>query len=197
MYMDYKVKQLPPRAGGSPIYQLLGQDGAELLRAEQSTGSHPDQRRQLRLVRPDDRLAATMDLSQTTATDDEKGEGDCDYAIIHDYAVYAILGVRKRPASDEQHGGATYFTLEVEGGTWLILPNPESEGCYALYDEFPVGLHTYDTLTDVDLPPAFGSICRANNSRSFEIDLSQNRLQHTSFIALALAFLIDQSSGTD
>lgn len=160
------------------------------MRAEQSAGAEPDQRRQLRLVRPNDRIAATMDLSQVTA-EKKNGGNDADYAIIHDYAVYAIFGVRRRSVPDEQAGHTTYFTLEVEGGTWLILPHPESANCYAIYDEVPVGLHTYDTLTDVDLPEPFGSICRVSDDHTFEVDLSRYRLQHTSLIALALAFLID------
>ncbi|MFW6042115.1 MAG: hypothetical protein ACOC9C_00370 [Chloroflexota bacterium] len=188
--MDYLVKRLPPKAAGSPIYQLLEPGGAELMRAEQSTSAEPGQRRQLRLVRPDDRIVATMDLSQGT-TENANGESDADYAIIHDYAVYAIFGVRRRSCLDEPSEKVTYFTLEVEGDTWLVLPHPESANCYAIYDEVPVGLNTYDSLTDVDLPAPSGSICRVSNDHTFEVDLSRYRLQHTKLIALGLVFLID------
>jgi hypothetical protein len=94
----------------------------------------PRQRRQVRLARPDGRLLATIELPLA-----DSSAGTTDYAIIHDYAVYAILSVHSR-ATEDGAPAVPYFTLEVEGERWMALPEAQLEGCYALYDEVPRGL---------------------------------------------------------
>lgn len=192
--MDYAVRRQMSGQSEASTYELLDADGNVLLVADQTQGALPDERRQLRLAGPGGRLLATIDLPQASA----EGEGDVqeiDYALIHDFAVYAILSQRRRPGDNHTPNG-TYFILEVEGETWLVLPDPEADGCYALFDEVPAGLHTYDALSDLDLPSAIGHICHSDNGHEHDwrADIAPNRLQETGLLVLALAFLIDRTS---
>jgi hypothetical protein len=180
--------------GEAGAYELLDASGNVLLVADQTEGALPDERRQLRLTGPGGRLVATIDLPQPSA----EGQSDVqeiDYALIHNFAVYAILSQRRRPGNNHSADG-TYFILEVEGETWLALPDPDANGCYALFDEVPVGLHTYEAVSDLDLPSAVGHICYSNNGHEHDwrADIAPNRLQETGLLVLALAFLIDRTS---
>jgi hypothetical protein len=47
-------------------------------------------------------------------------------------------------------------------------------------------------LTELDLPPSIGRICRDAGDYAFGVNLAPTRLQQTGLIILALAFLIDQ-----
>lgn len=192
--MDYAIRRLNSDAGSPPRYELMGSDGASLLLTDKAESSKSDAQQQVRLVRPDGRLEATMNLSEVAAAPEE--EGGVDYAIVHDFAVYAIVGVRQRPAADKEGERGIYFILEVEGEKWLALPDPERMGCYSLYDEVPPGLHTYDTLTELDLPPSVGHICTNGNDHAFLVELSPQRLEHTGLLVLALALLIDRPDKT-
>lgn len=191
--MDFTVDRTASEADGTSVFILRDSQGTALLRAEQAQGPPPEHRRQIRLSRPSGRVVATIDLPQLeTAT--TPAEKRTDYAIIHDFAVYAIISVCRRSDADE--GGPTedYFLLEIEGETWLALPDQEGVGCYALYDEVPAGLHTYETLTELDLPDSIGRLCRqAEQPAAVNITLSPLRLKHIDLVLLALGLLIDRS----
>ncbi|HZD10314.1 MAG TPA: hypothetical protein VE553_03150 [Candidatus Binatia bacterium] len=190
--MDFTVQRTAPEAAEPPTYILRDAHGSALLQADQSHGPPPESRRQIRLARTNGKLVATIDLPQSsTASADQ--EQRVDYAIIHDYAVYAIISVHRRPAADGSGGAGAYYVLEVEGETWLVLPHAEEDACYAFYDEVPAGLHTYDTLTELDLPPNIGRICRNGDDSALFINLEPLRLEHTDLVVLALALLLDQS----
>ena len=191
--MDFLIERTASEADDYPVYTLLDAQGASLLRAERGQGALPEERRQMRLTRPGGRLVATIDLSQveSPAMAEEKRT---DYAIIHEFAVYAIVSVCRRPDADDNGASGVYFVLEVEGETWLALPHPEEAGCFALYDEVPAGLHTYDTLTELDLPASIGRICQQNEGSRLTIRLAPRRLKRTDMVLLALGYLIDQSA---
>lgn len=191
--MEYIVRRTMPEAGEFPTYTLLDTNGATLLHADQSQGPPPESRRQIRLMRSGGRLLATIDVPPVTVDDEEQQQ---DYAVIHEFAVYAIVSVHYRPNADGNGGPERYFLLEVEGETWLLLPHPEQEACYALYDEAPVGLDTYDTLTELDLPRHIGKFCRGEegDDQALTVQLDTVRLVHTSLVVLALALLMDQTS---
>lgn len=195
--MDYAVKRQTSGRGEPVSYELRGAEGDLLLVADQTEGALPDERRQLRLTGPGGRLIATIDLSQPV-TDEDGDVQEVDYALIHDFAVYAILSQRRRPGSDNPPANGTYFILEVEGERWLVLPDPESESCYALFDEVPAGLNTYEALIDLDLPTAVGHICHSNNGYEddWRAEIAPNRLQETGLLVLALTFLIDRASNS-
>ncbi|MDT8307059.1 MAG: hypothetical protein RRC07_14100 [Anaerolineae bacterium] len=185
--MDLTVKRLQAGAGSAPNYHLLDAQGNVLLVADQSIAANLDERRQVRLARPDGRLLATIDLPLASSKTES-----ADYAIIHDYAVYAILSVHP-PEGEERQPAGPYFTLEVEGERWAALPDPTLAHCYALYDEVPRGLTPYGSLADLDLPPAIGRICRLDADVAFTATLDVARLQQPDLIILALAYLIDRA----
>lgn len=191
--MEYNVRRATSDTGEFPTYTLLDVNGATLLHADRSQGPPPDSRRQIRLTRPDGRVLATIDIPPATVDEEAK---QLDYAIIHEYAVYAIVSVYYRTNSDGNGGAEQYFVMEVEGETWLLLPHPEEDACYALYDEAPASLNTYETLTELDLPRHIGRFCRNGDDMALTIRLDTGRLTHTNLIVLALALLIDQSAPT-
>lgn len=202
--MDYAVKRLNPGQKESPSYHLLDPQGAAFMVADQNVASRPDERRQVRLSRPDGRLLATIDLPEAGALSDDN---EADYAIVHDYAVYAIISIHRRPASEEAGKDAEkntgknakenghYLTLEVEGEKWLVLQHPELAHCFAIYDEIPAGLHTYETITELDLPPSIGRICHTEDEYAFTANLDPYRLQQTGLVVLSLVYLLDQITG--
>lgn len=206
--MDYAVKRLDPGQEERPNYHLLDPHGTVLLVADQGAAPRPDDRRQVHLARPDGRLLATIDLPEAGTL---SAENEADYAIVHDYAVYAILSVHRRPAGEETgkeavKGAAAgtanatgenghYLTLEVEGEKWLVLHHPELAHCFAIYDEIPAGLHTYDTITELDLPPSIGRICHTEDEYAFTVNLDPYRLQQTGLVVLSLAYLLDRVTG--
>lgn len=191
--MEYIVQRTQSEVGDFPTYTLLDTNGATLLHAEQSQGPAPESRRQIQLLRPGGRLLATIDLPPVAVNEEEQR---LDYAIIHEYAVYAIVSVHHRHDLDDNGEKEAYFVLEVEGETWILIPHPEQEACYALYDEAPAGLHTYDTVTELDLPRHIGRFCREGSDQVLTIQLDTVRLAHTNLVVLALALLVDQSGTT-
>ncbi len=190
--MDYTIRQATSEADELPTFLLQDHEATTLLIADHAQGPPPDSRRQVRMVRPSGRLVATIDLPNLAATPGEQ-DRRVDYAIIHEYAVYAIISVRRRPAEEGDSGSQDYYLLEVEGETWLVLPHPERRECYAIYDEIPPGLHLYDALTRLDLPPAIGEACQHEEESSLHVALAPRRLAHTDLVVLALAYLIERS----
>lgn len=187
--MDFTVVCTVETEDGSPVYSLLDAQGSTLLKAEQVSGLTPEDRQQIRLARPGGRLIATIDLPQVDVPGTENDERT-DYAVIHDFAVYAIVSACRRP--DVEAGPDAYYVLEVEGEAWAVLPDVEDATCFALFNEMPAGLDTYDTLTELDLPPCIGRLCRADDER-LAITLSPQGLKHTDLVLLALGLLIDRA----
>jgi hypothetical protein len=183
--MDYTVRRLSSGAGQPSNYHLLNRQDTVLIVADQSVAPDAEARRQVRLARPDGRLLATIELPLV-----DSSAGTTDYAIIHDYAVYAILSVHSR-ATEDGAPAVPYFTLEVEGERWMALPEAQLEGCYALYDEVPRGLSSV-ALADLDLPPAIGRLCAGAGDYAYTVSLDEERLQQPELIVLALAYLIDR-----
>ena len=194
--MDFTVLRTTHEPDEHLTYVLNDASGSSLLLADQMQSPPPDSRRQVRFARPSGRLVATIDLPQQARSTLEESRR-VDYAIIHEYAVYAIMSVRRRLPSDSAAQSSLYYTLEVEGETWLILPHPEEEACYTFYDEVPAGLQTYDTLTELDLPPGIGRICKGEDEVILSATLEPRRLMHTYLVILGLALLIDRAFGID
>jgi hypothetical protein len=185
--MDFAVRRLSSGAGNAPNYHLLDAQDNVLIVADQSVMPDAEQRRQVRLARPDGRLLATIDLPLADSSAET-----ADYAIIHDYAVYAILSVHPRVTEDGSPS-APYFTLEVEGERWMALPDPTMDHCYAVYDEVPRGLFPYGVLADLDLPAAIGRLCALDGDHAYTASLDPDRLQQPALVILALAYLIDRT----
>jgi hypothetical protein len=184
--MDYAVRRLSSGADQPPNYHLLDRQDTVLIVADQNVAPDAEARRQVRLARPDGGLLATIELPLA-----DTSAGTNDYAIIHDYAVYAILSVHHR-AIEDGSPAAPYFTLEVEGERWMALPDPQLDGCYALYDEVPRGLSPYGALADLDLPPSIGRLCSVEGDYAYTITFDEERLQQPGVVVLALAYLVDR-----
>lgn len=189
--MDFVVRRLTPSADSAPNYHLLDPDGKVLIVADQSVAADLDARRQVRLARADGRLLATIELP--LVENDGVTADTADYAIIHEYAVYAILSVHQRKSADDGGQPQTYFTLEVEGERWMVLPDPEIAGCYAIYDEVPKGLFGYETHAGIDLPPSIGRLCAGDEDWAYSASIDPDRLRETGLIVLALAYLVDNA----
>lgn len=189
--MDFAVRRLTPGTDSVPNYHLLDPDGNVLIVADQSAAADLDERRQVRLARPDGRLLATIELP--LIENSNGAEGAADYAIIHEYAVYAIFSVHRRPPAENGNQLATYFTLEVEGERWMVLPDPAMDHCYAIYDQVPKGLFGYETHGDLDLPPSIGHLCAVEDEWAYTVSLDPERLRETGLLVLALAYLVDST----
>ncbi len=189
--MDFAVRRLTPSADSAPNYHLLDPDGNVLIVADQSVAADLDARHQVRLARPDGRLLATIELP---LVENNGGAAEtADYAIIHEYAVYAILTVHRRKVRNGGGPPGPTFTLEVEGERWMVLPEADRAGCYAIYDEVPKGLFGYETHAHVDLPPSIGRLCAEEEELAYTAALDPERLRETGLIVLALAYLVDSA----
>lgn len=194
--MDFVVRCITPQSARDPVYHLLDGEGSLLLVASVTAKKKPDDIQQLRLARPDGKIQATIELAPSaTASNDERSGAD--YALVHDFAVYAILSEHHRAATGEASEVSIYFTVEVEGEHWLALAHPELPACFVIYDEIPAGLKTYNKLTELDLPPAIGRLCTRSDDTCFDVELEPRRLQQTGLLVLALSFLIDRACGPD
>ena len=106
--MHYRVKKLTAageqRASG---YNLLSEQGNLLLAADlgQPTEAEGDLH-QMRFTRPDGTVLATMKFPADREASAAAWEG-IDFAVIQDYAVYAIFTPR------QQEDGTSVLTLEM------------------------------------------------------------------------------------
>lgn len=183
--MNYTIKRLTTDKAALASYHLFSESGNLLLVADAVTRSD-NQPPQVRFARPDGTLLATMNLPARDAEDRP------DYAIIQDFAVYAIITMRQRPGAAPDTAFHTFFTLEAEGGNWLVLPRQEPAGSFSIHGQMPEGLHTYKNLVESDLPEPIGHIYRAGEgARDFVIELTTRRWRQTSLVVLALVYLLD------
>jgi hypothetical protein len=157
--------------------------------ADQAFEPAADDLPHVRITRPNGQLLATIKLPEEPAGNGNRRD---EYAVIQDYAVYAIISIRARPQSAQKEGPTHYVLVEVEGEKWLVLREADESGCFSIYEGVPAGLSTYNTLTELDLPPRVGHICPGDDQFAYIVDLEPYRLQRTPLTVLALTFVIDQ-----
>ena len=185
--MDYAVKRLHLGGENLPNYHLLDAEERLVLVADQIVAPELESRQQVRLGEADGRPVATIDLPR----EEPEGAEETEYPIIQDYAVYAII-TPHRPGPGLRADDGLYLTVEVEGETWLVLPQREQPGCYSVYDETPSGVHTIPDVADLPLPEPVGRICYTGDRFAYLIDLPPERLDNTKVLVLALVFLLDR-----
>lgn len=191
--MKYSVKRLLTEDGDLVGYHLYSESGSLLLVADVITSAGGGHREQVRFVRPDGTMLATMSLA--TEQPDTPSSIPQDYVIIQDYAVYAIVTRRLRAKTDENPTPALFYTMEAEGSNWLILPAEDEPGDYYLYGQASWGARSFDSQVDRELPPQVGRIFPATGEAyQFEVELSSRRWRQTSLVILALVFLLDTTS---
>ncbi len=183
--MNYTIKRLTTDKAAPASYHLFSESGNLLLVADAVTRGD-SQPPQVRFARPDGTLLATMNLPARDAGSRP------DYAIIQDFAVYAIITMEHRPGAAPGSVFHTYLTLEAEGGNWLVLPRQQPPGSFNVYGQMPDGLHTYKNLVESDLPEPIGHVYQAEEGdRDFLVELTTRRWRQTSLVVLALVYLLD------
>jgi hypothetical protein len=192
--MKYRVKRLQTEDRDPSGYQLFSETGSLLLVADFVAAAGAGQASQIRFIRPDGTLLATMGLtSESIKTQDAVCR---DYVIIQDFAVYAIVTRREPLKQDAQEKPRpVFYTLEAEGTNWLILPAADAVEHYILYGQISLAPLALDSIIDNELPPLVGDIYRHKDEESdVQIDLSSRRWRQTSLVILALALLLDMAA---
>jgi len=195
--MRYCVKRLLSEDDTLVGYQLFSDSAKLLLVADVARYPEDASRRRVRFVRPDGTLLATMELPPEG--EDTQVELNPDYAIIQDYAVYAIVSRRRFTADDEADaakvGRAAFYTLETEGDSWLVLPATEAGNEFFLYGRFMDSVRAYDDLLENNLPPQIGHIYPVEGEEHYlEVELTTRRWRQTTLVVLALTFLLESLS---
>lgn len=192
--MKYRAKRLQTEERDPIGYQLFSETGSLLLVADFVAAAGADQVTQVRFVRPDGTLLATMGLTSEAI---KAQDVSCrDYVIIQDFAVYAIV-TRREPLKQDgpEYLRHTFYTLEAEGANWLILPAAEAVERYALYGQVSLAPLALDSMMSNELPPLVGEIYRQKDEEGdVQIDLTSRRWRQTSLVILALALLIDMAA---
>ncbi len=185
--MHYRVKKLMIDADQQTTgYNLLSEQGNLLLAGDLGLATEAKEGlREMRFTRPDGTLLATMKFPAGEDPSAAEWVGT-DFAVIQDYAVYAIFTPR------QQEDNTPILTLEAEGGNWLVLPRAEPPNSFALFGQLPDGYHTFDRTVEAELPPQVGRVVPAEEEvYHFNIELTARRWRQTSLVVLALVFLLD------
>ena len=151
---------------------------------------------QVRFARPGGEPMATLDLSQPSTTV-ANGRQRQSYAIIHDYAVYALVTRYHDPVPTGLDPVCPdYFVLDVDGMSWLALAQPTADPFLTLYDQIPADLEVCAEPLTADLPPPIGHLRQGHGPDDLLAVLPERPLQQPLLIALTLAFLADHATVT-
>ena len=187
--VEFGIRRLAPFEGASR-YHLFNDEGQLVLVADYRSPWLPDDGvRQVRFAKPDGSPIASLDLPQNL-----HGNGRLDaevsYAIIFDYAVYAIITENNR-SPRQPDPVTTYYTIELEGNKWLVLPTKGDGSIYGLYNNLPTGFNHHIQFDVEDLPEAAGRIRKAVEGFDFVATIPLSKLRQRELVSMALVFLID------
>ncbi len=187
--MDFGIRRLPPFEEDHR-YHLFDDQGQLILVADYGSPWLPvDSLQQVRFARPDGNLIATLDLPHSRQIDG-RPERVTSYAIIFDYAVYAIIN-RINSSIDVLEKNRRYFTLEVEGQTWLILPKGDESGTYELYNRLSPGFSRHIEPETTNLLDPAAIIQEQVEDFNYIATIPIRELKQRELVVLALVFLID------
>lgn len=169
--MTYKVKRLE-RGDGIPAgYHLFDQSETLLFVADPGLAQEA---KAMRFARPDGTLCAMMNVPKLA---------DVEYALIQDFAVYAMFNRLARP-----EGMCLIF--EVASERWLI--RPEAEG-YVVYDGVPAGYPDFLSPEDVVFPDACGHIVMNGIvDYHFSVSFERHYWWQVGLVMLAVITLLDE-----
>ncbi len=184
--MEFNVKQLFSQGAHAGIYHLFQRDALTMVAEFGSPWSSDEGTDEIRFSRPSGDQLAILTLS-SDEPQHRNGRIHTDYALILDFAVYAIFN-EYRATSDET---LLYFTLEADGLEWMMLKNDDGDA-FLIYDQIPPDL-TMEATVEMKLSEPVGSVNHLSVAHyDYAVDLPAGRLNHLSLVALTLAVLIDR-----
>jgi hypothetical protein len=187
--VDFGIRRLAPFENASR-YHLYNDEGQLVLVADHRSPWLPEHAsRQVRFANPDGSPLASLDLPQILPNNG-RVSSEINYAIIFDYAVYAIIS-EINPSAGITATGHPYYTLELEGKNWLALPVGKDGSVYALYDNLPTGFNHHVQLDVDDLPEPTGFIRRDTEGFDFVATIPLSKLRQRELVSMAMVFLID------
>jgi hypothetical protein len=184
---EFAIRRLPAMSDDRR-YHLFDDQGQLLLIADFSSPWLPQASlQQVRFARADGRPIATLDLPRTSSTN-RREQRSFSYAIIFDYAVYAIINVSHH-TSTQSPASSPHITLEAGGRNWIILPHGKDPVDYALFrlphDTMRQALPEVETL-----PEPTAMIRRSSEDFDFVATIG-TEFRQREIILLSLIFLLD------
>lgn len=187
--MNFGIKRLPAMGYGRR-YHLYDKEEQLLLVADHGSPWLPkDPCKHVRFAKPDGQPVASLDLPWQEK--ENKAQKHTSYAIIHDFAVYAIINEYGR-SLDGDPLSLPYYLMEVEGVRWLVCGGCEQDLFLGLYDQIPAGLAVYTEPRDAALPEAQGGLQPANDLYDYQLVLPTDSFSQAALLSLALVFLVDR-----
>ncbi len=187
--MNFGIKRLPATGNGRR-YHLYDKEEQLLLVADHGSPWLPkDPCKHVRFAKPDGRPVASLDLPWQE--NGRKKHKHTSYAIIYDFAVYAIINEYGR-SLDGDPLSLPYYLMEVEGVRWLVCGGCEQDLFLGFYDDVPDGLAVFTEPQDATLPEPIGRVQSAQTIHDFQIKLPVDSFSQASLLSLALIFLVDR-----
>lgn len=183
---DFGIQRLPPSVSGRRYHLFNDQNELALIADFGSPWLASEPRKQVRFAHSDGRPVATLEFPDDAF---RRKETTRSYAIIFDYAVYALIN-EIVPSPGTSRTLHPHYTIEVGGNRWLLLPHGEQASAYELY---PLPRSFGRNLQpDADaLPEPVGSIRRDEAGFDYVTSLPVEVIAQRALITLALIFLLD------
>ena len=176
--------------GNGRRYHLYDEKEHLLLVADHGSPWLPKEPcKHVRFAKPDGQPVASLDLPWRD--NENKDQKHTRYAIIYDYAVYAIINEYGR-SLDGDPLPLPYYLMEVEGVRWLVCGGCEQDLFLGFYDAIPAGLSVFTEPHDAALPAACGQLQPVNGRYDFQIALPLQTFAQAALLSLALVFLVDR-----
>ena len=183
---DYGIQRLPPVAGDRRYHLFDNQGELELVADFGSPWLPNEPGKQVRFARSDGRLVATLDFPDDVFRRKGK-EVDKSYAIIFDYAVYAIINELLLESAEQL---AASFSVEAGGNQWLLVPAGGQTNEFGLH-RLPRGYGHYLQPASAELPEPASVIRREAANFDYTATVEHDALAQPGLVILALVFLLD------
>lgn len=185
--VEFAIRRLPI-FDEARRYHLFDDQGQLILVADFGSPWLPKESlQQVRFALADGKLMATLDLPRAASTSSSEQRSNS-YAIIFDYAVYAIIN-EEYPTPSQSQASKPHMTIEAEGRNWIILPHGEEPVDHALY-RLPQHSLRHGVPETETLPEPTAFIRRDSGDFDFRATIG-NELAQREMILLSLIFLLD------
>jgi hypothetical protein len=183
---DFGIQRLLPTVDGRRYHLFNDQNELVLIADFGSPWLASEPRKQVRFAHSDGRLVATLEFPDDAF---RRNEAARSYAIIFDYAVYALIN-EIRPSPGASGAADLSYTIEAGGNRWLLLPHGEQALAYALH-RLPRSFGRNLQPNADELPEPVGSIRRAEGGFDYVASIPDEVIAQSALITLALIFLLD------